>query len=131
MARRAQPGKVEEQVALFSAGMLVGTDAQLAMFDRIDVREDLRSITVPTLVISPLADLITTPFHSREIADGIPHAELVTLDCGHAIAAERPEAWADAMTKFLTTLPHAVEPASTGRNPHRCPGAARPRAPVT
>ncbi|MFC9006404.1 hypothetical protein [Streptomyces microflavus] len=47
------PEKVEEQVALFSAGMLVGTDAQLAMFDRIDVREDLRSITVPTLVISP------------------------------------------------------------------------------
>ncbi|MFJ7062876.1 alpha/beta fold hydrolase [Streptomyces griseobrunneus] len=106
------PEEVEEQVALFSAGMPVGADAQLAMFDHIDVREDLRTITVPTLVISPLADLITTPLHSRELADGIPHAELVTLDCGHAIAAERPEAWADAMTKFLTALPLAGEPAS-------------------
>ncbi|MFE9457116.1 alpha/beta fold hydrolase [Streptomyces californicus] len=101
------PEEVEEQLALFSAGMPVGADAQLALFDEIDVREDLRAITVPTLIVSPLADLITTPLHSRALADGIPHAESVTLDCGHAIAAERPDEWADAMTKFLTALPPA------------------------
>ncbi|WP_334663118.1 alpha/beta hydrolase [Streptomyces cyaneofuscatus] len=105
------PEEIEDQLAQFATGMPAGADAQLALFDHIDVREDLRSITVPTLVVSPSADLIATPRHSRELADGIPHAELVTLDCGHAIAAERPEAWADAMTKFLTALPVAGGPA--------------------
>ncbi|MEU2820832.1 alpha/beta hydrolase [Streptomyces bacillaris] len=106
------PEEIEEQLALFSAGMPAGADAQLALIDRIDVREDLPTLAVPTLVVSPLADLIATPLHSRELAAGIPHAKLVTLDCGHAIAAERPQEWADAMTDFLAALPLAEGPAA-------------------
>jgi pimeloyl-ACP methyl ester carboxylesterase len=98
------PRETEEQLALFAAGMPAGTDAQLAVFDDIDVREDLGRIAVPTRVVSPLGDLITTPVHSRELADGIAGAELVTLDCGHAIAAEQPDAWADVLTDFLAVL---------------------------
>lgn len=55
------PEEIEEQLAQFATGMPAGADAQLALFDHIDVREDLRSITVPTLVVSPSADLIATP----------------------------------------------------------------------
>ncbi|MEU3712879.1 alpha/beta fold hydrolase [Streptomyces catenulae] len=95
------PDEVEEQLALFAAGMPPGTDEQLAVFDHIDVREDLGRIAVPTLVISPTGDLITTPAHSRQLVDGIPGAELLTLDCGHAIATERPDEWAAAITEFL------------------------------
>ncbi|MGC5343001.1 alpha/beta hydrolase [Streptomyces sp. AM 4-1-1] len=95
------PAETEEQLSLFASGMPVGADAQLALFEHIDVREDLGRVSVPTLVVSPLGDLLTTPVHSRELAEGIRGAELVTLDCGHAIAAERPEEWADVITAFL------------------------------
>src|SRR4051812_24391772 len=93
-----------EQVELFSAGMLPGTDAQLALFDDIDVRADLARIAVPVLVVSPLGDLLITPVHSLELAEGIPGARLATLDCGHAIAAERPAEWAELITKFLAAV---------------------------
>lgn len=96
--------EIEEQLELFSAGMPPGTDAQLALFDDIDVRADLARIAVPALVVSPLGDLLITPVHSRELADGIPGARLATLDCGHAIAAERPAEWAELITEFLAAV---------------------------
>ncbi|WP_116213002.1 alpha/beta fold hydrolase [Streptomyces olivoreticuli] len=93
--------EIEEQLALFAAGMPPGTDEQLALFEEIDVRGDLAGIRVPTLVISPSEDLLTTPSHSRELASGIPGARLVSLECGHAIAAERPAEWGTLITNFL------------------------------
>lgn len=63
--------EVEDQVELFSAGMPPGTDAQLALFDGINVRADLARIAVPVLVVSPLGDLLITPVHSRELVAGI------------------------------------------------------------
>lgn len=96
--------EIEEQLALFAGGLPPGTDAQLALFDDIDVRPDLARIAVPTLVVSPLRDLLITPLHSRELANGIPGARLVTMDCGHAIAAEEPAAWAALIRDFLTSV---------------------------
>ncbi|MFE2523792.1 alpha/beta fold hydrolase [Streptomyces sp. NPDC059382] len=93
--------EIEEQLALFAAGMPPGTDAQLALFDDIDVRDDLARLAVPVLVVSPTGDLLITPVHSRELAESIPGARLVTLDCGHAIAAERPDEWAELIDAFL------------------------------
>ncbi|MCX2181903.1 alpha/beta hydrolase [Streptomyces sp. SKN60] len=93
--------EIEEQLGLFAAGMPPGADAQLALFDHIDVRPDLAAIRVPVLVVSPARDLLITPLHSRELANGIPGAELAVLDCGHAIAAERPAEWAALIREFL------------------------------
>ncbi len=95
--------EIEEQLTLFAGALPPGTDAQLALFDHIDVRADLARISVPTLVVSPLRDLLVTPLHSRELADGIPGARLAALDCGHAIAAEEPAAWAALIRDFLTS----------------------------
>ncbi|MER5216268.1 alpha/beta fold hydrolase [Streptomyces sp. NPDC002838] len=95
------PEELEEQLALFAADLPPGTDRQLALFNTIDVTTDLSAIKVPTLVVSPLEDVLTTPAHSRELADGIPGAELATLDCGHAIAAEQPARWAALIMDFL------------------------------
>lgn len=96
---------MEEQLTLFSEGAPPGTDAQLALFEHIDVTADLARIAVPALVVSATGDLLTTPLHSRELADGLPHAKLATLDCGHAIAMERPTEWAQLITEFLSTIP--------------------------
>ncbi len=81
-----------------------GTDAQLALFDELDVRADLARIDVPVLVVSPSGDLLITPIHSRELAEGIPGARLATLDCGHAIAAELPAEWAALINGFLSSV---------------------------
>jgi len=96
--------EIEEQLTLFADGLPPGADAQLALFDHIDVRLDLARIAVPTLVVSPLRDLLITPLRSRELADGIPGARLATLECGHAIAAEEPAAWAALIQDFLTSV---------------------------
>ncbi|MFF9195952.1 alpha/beta fold hydrolase [Streptomyces sp. NPDC014779] len=93
--------EIEEQLGLFAAGLPAGTDAQLALFEQIDVRPDLARVRVPVLVVSPSRDLLITPLHSRELANGIPGAELAVLDCGHAIAAERPAEWAELIRSFL------------------------------
>ncbi|MEU4352914.1 alpha/beta hydrolase [Streptomyces sp. NPDC023838] len=79
-------------------------DAQLALFGDIDVRADLARIAVPVLVVSPLGDLLITPVHSRELAEGIPGARLATLDCGHANASKGPAEWAELITKFLAAV---------------------------
>ncbi|MFH7595259.1 alpha/beta hydrolase [Streptomyces racemochromogenes] len=97
-------GEIGEQLELFAAGMPPGTDAQLALFDELDVRADLARIDVPVLVVSPSGDLLVTPLHSRELAEGIPGARLATLDCGHAIAAELPAEWAALIDGFLSSV---------------------------
>ncbi|MFE1788105.1 alpha/beta fold hydrolase [Streptomyces sp. NPDC059525] len=63
-------GEIGEQLELFAAGIPPGTDAQLALFDELDVRADLARIDVPVLVVSPWGDLLITPIHSLELAGG-------------------------------------------------------------
>ncbi|MCC3767979.1 alpha/beta fold hydrolase [Streptomyces sp. UNOC14_S4] len=59
----------------------------------LDLREDLPSITAPTLVVVGRQDPVTPPAHAREIADAIPGAALVELpDASHLAVAERPGA---------------------------------------
>ncbi len=75
---------------------------QAAIMSRADSREMLRGIDVPTLVIVGAHDTLTPPELSREIAQGIPGAELVVIDdCGHLSTIEQPEAVNDAIRSFL------------------------------
>lgn len=55
-----------------------------------------------TLVVSTTADRLTGPPLSRELADGIPHADLVEVDAGHLIGDEAPGAWLAAIQRFLS-----------------------------
>ncbi|UCM89361.1 alpha/beta fold hydrolase [Streptomyces marincola] len=96
--------EIAEQVEIFSAGSPPGTGKHLELLASIDVRADLPLIKAPTLVVSPSADLLITPVHSRELAAGIPGARLATVDAGHAIAAEQPAAWAALITEFLDAV---------------------------
>jgi 3-oxoadipate enol-lactonase len=57
----------------------------------MDIRADLPRIAAPALVLSGAQDLAAPPEHQRAIADGIPGAELLTLDpAAHIVAIERP-----------------------------------------
>lgn len=57
---------------------------------RHDARRHLPRIAAPTLVLAGRADRLTPVRVERELARAIPGAELVVLDAGHAITADRP-----------------------------------------
>ncbi|WP_210270020.1 alpha/beta fold hydrolase [Aureimonas mangrovi] len=74
----------------------VGVDAfaaqQEAIIGRADMRPRLSSIRVPTLIVVGKADALTPPKVAREMADGIPDAQLeIVKDCGHLSTLEKPE----------------------------------------
>lgn len=71
--------------------------------DRWDIRDRLGEIAVPTLVIVGVADFICPENSARELADGIPGAELVILQgSGHFGHVEEPDVFQDAVLKFVS-----------------------------
>jgi proline iminopeptidase len=70
---------------------------------RWDIRGRLGEIAVPTLVIVGTADFICPENSARELADGIPGAELVVLkESGHFGHVEEPDVFRDAVVRFTT-----------------------------
>lgn len=68
---------------------------------RVDFREHLADITVPTLVLCGSRDVANLPA-ARALAAGIPGARLKVIDgAGHEINTERPEAFTEALAEFL------------------------------
>lgn len=66
---------------------LVDLERQYHALIEFDGHAHLSKIKAPTLVVSGLEDIISLPYESREIAEGIPGAELIELFCGHGIIA--------------------------------------------
>lgn len=80
--------------------MLSRIDAIMA-FDR---RDRMGEIGAPTLVICAVDDAVTPVHLSRELAEGIPGAELVVLERGgHFVPTILPEEYNKAVGAFLRT----------------------------
>lgn len=76
---------------------------QTAIMGRIDGRESLKAINIPTLVISGRQDKTTPPEVATEIASLIPNAHLSIIeDCGHLSPLERPQAVTALLAQWLT-----------------------------
>ncbi|MBB3732924.1 alpha/beta fold hydrolase [Nonomuraea dietziae] len=93
----------EEYASLFSVTgtYISGLDDRLVP-DAIDDRAMLGSFAVPALVIAGRHDVICGPRWAGELADGIPHAELVLLEnSGHLGHVEEPDTFARAVTAFV------------------------------
>jgi pimeloyl-ACP methyl ester carboxylesterase len=78
-----------------------GTPDHLDLIDTIDVRADLARIAVPTLVISTTQDNLVTPYHHREVAQGIKQAQCAELATGHLPFVEAPREWIGLIRSFL------------------------------
>lgn len=76
----------------------------LAMCDASNRLDDLRSLTMPALVITGEQDKpIVQP--SRDMADAISNAELAVIaDAGHSPQFENPDAWWTALSTFLVRV---------------------------
>lgn len=68
----------------------------------LDLSADIGKIRNPTLVVVGERDAATPPDMARALAKALPNAELIELPgCGHAPMAQAPEAFINAIAKFL------------------------------
>ncbi|RYF31083.1 MAG: alpha/beta hydrolase [Comamonadaceae bacterium] len=75
---------------------------QQAAMDRVDSRELLKTLHVPSLVLCGREDQITPLALSEEMAALLPDAELVVVEIsGHMTTLEQPGAVAAAMLRWL------------------------------
>ncbi|MFF4279459.1 alpha/beta fold hydrolase [Streptomyces kronopolitis] len=101
-ALEAMPDEqLRQAVGFTAAGVAAGTPEQAELAPRADVRDDLPGIQAPTLVISTTQDRFTSTRLHRQLADTIPHAQLVELPTGHLPMVERPDEWRRLITDFL------------------------------
>ncbi|WP_432015725.1 alpha/beta fold hydrolase [Streptomyces cucumeris] len=101
-ALEAMPDEqVQQAIGFTAASIAEGTPEHADLVPRIDVRDDLPHITVPTLVISTTQDWFTSTRQHHQLADTIPGAELVEIATGHLPMVERPEEWQKLITDFL------------------------------
>ena len=62
----------------------------------------MRRLDTPTLVLFGTLDRVIPPEMGRHYKELLPNGHLVLVyDAGHAIGAERPEAFAEIVTDFL------------------------------
>lgn len=72
---------------------------------RNNLGEELNQIKQPTLLIWGNNDSVTPPFVAHEFNKLIPNSELHFIDkCGHAPMMERPAAFNEILTNFLSRL---------------------------
>lgn len=111
---RADPSLVEYVTGLaMQAPVEVWTDALVGLIE-MDLREALRNITVPVLVLVGERDRLTPPASARAMARELPDARLgVVRGAGHLLMLERPEQFNRAVARL------AEEVVSRDRQPAR------------
>jgi pimeloyl-ACP methyl ester carboxylesterase len=74
-------------------------------FASFDIRADLPGIQAPLLAVQGMDDPYGSLAQIEDIAHAVPHTSLVTLPaCGHSPHRDQPEAVAQAVSDFMTSL---------------------------
>jgi len=75
---------------------------EAGLYQTIDLRPLLAKITSPTLVVAGDLDFLCGPAQARPICEAIRGAQLeIIRDCGHFPSFEAPEAYREAVQRFL------------------------------
>ena len=75
---------------------------QVAAIARHDTRRRLHEVDVPVLILHGEEDHLIPPSGGRELAELLPHAQLVMLpETGHVLTTDAEAATARALTRFL------------------------------
>jgi len=68
----------------------------------LDLRDDLRGVTKPTLILSGAHDRTTPAASAHELVALLPHCEEIVLpDCAHMVPYEQPDGFVAALSSFL------------------------------
>lgn len=74
------------------------------IFNTFDLRERLRTISCPSLVITGDEDFICGPICAAEICAGLKGARMAIVgDAGHQVFVEQPQAFHDEVASFLAS----------------------------
>ena len=96
------PDEVEKVRAMILATPPAGFIACGQAIKTMDLRDSIRTITAPSLVICGEEDTGTTPAQAREIAESIPGAVLELIPhAAHFVNVEQPAAFTNALLKHL------------------------------
>lgn len=98
------PDDLAKSVDQLAGSIPPGTPEHVALVTSVDTTAELASIAVPTLVVAATEDRLVPPALSRQLADGIPGAELVEVRAGHLVGAEAPGEWLRAIEGFLAKV---------------------------
>jgi pimeloyl-ACP methyl ester carboxylesterase len=106
----ATPGVAEQTIKQMLANpfppTVEGISRQSEAICAFDTSARLREIRCPTLVIAGREDILFPIEFARQLADGIPGAELVVLEhTAHLLVIESPDAVTAAMLEFLSKHP--------------------------
>ncbi|WP_328622823.1 alpha/beta fold hydrolase [Streptomyces sp. NBC_00354] len=99
------PAQVQSVADQIAPSIPPGTGAHVDLVRRADVRNDLATITAPTLVVVTTADSLIPAALQRQVADAIPGALTAELPTGHLPFAEQPAEWLKIITDFLSGQP--------------------------
>jgi pimeloyl-ACP methyl ester carboxylesterase len=98
----------ERREQLIACHRQVGPRSQhhdLVVIDRFDVRERIRTLKPPLLLIRGVDDPLAPEEYEREIHEVVPGSQYLTFEkAGHFPMAERPEAVNRAIEAFLDRL---------------------------
>lgn len=95
--QRAYGPQAPEPLKRLARARMLQVDPQVLLADwlacdRFDVRDRLKTIQVPALIITGSADQMTPEKYARYLAAHLPQAELCLLpEAGHMVMLERPE----------------------------------------
>lgn len=84
-----------------AAGSAEGYANCCAALAKADVREQLKDITVPVLIVAGQQDPVTTVADAQFMQSQIPNSQLVEIDASHISNVEQPTAFNDALKQFL------------------------------
>lgn len=96
-------GLINEIVTMFARKPVAVYAAQInALLNRPEAADVLPRIQCPTLVLCGEADLNSPPVVNHEMADALPHSQLVIVpQCGHMSMQEQPQAVNAALQRWL------------------------------
>jgi 3-oxoadipate enol-lactonase len=100
--QQANPALIEERKKRFLAVDPKTFHGACDALATLDIRDQLKAVTVPVLVLVGEQDEATPPPMSRELAAGLPDAKLVVLPgCAHVPQLQAPDAFMAAIRSFI------------------------------
>ena len=101
---QSHPAIVNNLCNDLSAGSAIGYANCCEALAKADVRNQLKDITIPVLVIAGTEDPVTTVADGQFMQQHIPQSQLVEIQASHISNIECPEAFNAVLEKFLSAI---------------------------
>ena len=98
---QSNPAVIEKLSNDLGAGSPEGYASCCEALAKADVREQLKQISIPVLIIAGQQDPVTTVADGQYMVDRIANSQLIEINATHISNIEQPEAFNQAVQKFI------------------------------